>query len=76
MINSALHLVWRLVFRNCSLFVNCCFDYTEFLIPKRKRLEALDVHLCPESRGGKGCQLEVSLHRKESCHRGPFRMLE
>jgi len=35
-----------------------------------------DVHLCPESRGGKGCQLEVSLHRKESCHQGPFRMLE
>ena len=35
-----------------------------------------DVHVCPESRGGKGCKLEVSLHRKENCHQGPFRMLE
>lgn len=41
MINSALHLVWRLVFRNCSLFVNCCFDYTEFLIPSGKDLRHL-----------------------------------
>ena len=74
-INSALHLVWRLVFRNCSLFVNCCFDYTEFLIPSGKDLRHLTC-ISALRAGEVRVVNEVSLHRKESCHRGPFRMLE
>ena len=57
------HLVWRAVFRNPSLRVNGCFGSTEFPIPSGTDLRHW-LHLCPESRAGKACQLQASPHRE------------